>query len=210
MDEDILEQEKNHNWGKKNLVLLILLIICLIVIIILSIVIAKKENDDNSDGIKGYDYWDKKYDMIATEDGKYLFGLYASSFNVNLTEHEGERLATSTCYYLVKTHQPYPFHRLKGDECFLFHDGTPLTIYIINEETGKLEIKYLGLCEKCEPLICIKENNIFAQINEEQYTFASVQTIPGYDDRDCKIFNKAEMLELYPNYTDIINIIYPK
>ena len=44
--------------------------------------------------------------MDHIEGGKFQNGLYASSFKVNLTEFEDlERVGTSTCYYMLNSHE---------------------------------------------------------------------------------------------------------
>ena len=213
MKDNLLEENDSKRVKYITLILASLLIICIIVIIILSIVLANKNSDDDDpkEDFKGFDYWVKKYDMMDhIEGGKFQYGLYASNFKVNLSDYEGlERVGTSTCYYMLNSNEPGKFHKLRGDECWLFHDGTPLTMYLMDEETGNIETKLLGLCEKCEPLICVKGGTIFGEIGGEKYTFVSLETVPGYDDRDFYLFNKTELLLRYPQNEEIINKIYP-
>ena len=148
--------------------------------------------------------------MDHIEGGKFQYGLYASSFTVNLTDYEGvERVGTSTCYYMPNSHEPGKFHKLKGDESWLFHDGTPLTMYLMNETIGNIETKLLGLCEECEPLICVKGGTTFGEIGGDKYTFVSLETVPGYDDRDFILYTKEDLLKAYPQNKDIIEKIYP-
>ena len=193
-------------------IFLILSIIALIVIVILLVTSDKSEEPNkNNQNLKGFDYWVKKYNMMDhKEGGKYQYGIYESDFKVNLTDFEGlERVGTSTCYYMLNSKEPGIFHKLVGDECWMFHDGTPLTMYLMNATNGFIETKLLGLCDECEPIICVKGGTIFGEIGGDKYTFVSLETVPGYDDRDCYLYNKSELLRDYPQNREIIEKIYP-
>ena len=210
MDENLVEQKSDYAKIKKlSLLLMILLFLCIIAIIVLIIVLI--HSDKSEQNFKGFDYWVKKYNMMDhIEGGKFQFGLYASFFKVNLTDfQDSERLGTSTCYYMLNSKEPGKFHKLKGDECWLFHDGTTLTMYLMNETSGDIETKLLGLCEECEPLICVKGGTIFGEIGGDEYTFVSLETVPGYDDRDFTLYEKEELLNRYPQNKEIIEKIYP-
>ena len=216
MDTNLIEQKSDYAKIKKiSLLLLILLILSIIAIIVLIIVLLtsdkSKTNEQNEQNFKGFNYWVEKYNMMDhIEGGKFQYGLYASNFKVNLTGFEDlERLGTSTCYYMLNSKEPGKFHKLKGDECWLFHDGTPLTMYLMNETSGDIQTKLLGLCDGCDPLICVKGGTIFGEIGGEQYTFVSLETVPGYDDRDFTLYEKEELLNKYPQNKEIIEKIYP-
>ena len=206
MEEKLIDQNPDYNRMKKiSIVLLILLVLCIIAIIVLIIFLTKSK-------FKGFNYWVEKYKMMDhVEGGKFQFGLYASPFTVNLTDYEGlERLATSTCYYMLNAHEPGKFHKLKGDECWLFHEGAPLTMYLMNEATGDIETKLLGLCDECHPLICVKGGTIFGELGGDDYTFVSLETVPGYDDKDFILYTKKDLLDKYPKNREIIDKIYPE
>ena len=210
--DDLLTEEKNeHNKYKTiSIILILILSICIIAIVVLIILLVKSKKQEQN--IKTFNYWVEKYKMIDhIEGGKFQYETYNSSFKVNLTEYDGlERIGTSICYYILNSNEPGIFHKLKGDECWLFHDGTPLTLYLMNETTGSIETKLLGLCEKCQPLICVKGGTIFAEIGGEQYTFVSLQTAPAFDVRDCVTYKKEDLLAKYPQNKEIIEKIYPK
>ena len=214
MDELLNDKKKENNKYKKILLILsIILIICIIAIITLIMFLAKENKSElKQNNNKTFNYWVQKYKMMDhIEGGKFQIPSYKSSFKVNLTDFEGfERIGTSTCYYILNSNEPGKFHKLKGDECWLFHDGTPLTMYLMNETTGIIETKLLGLCDKCDPFICVKGGTIFAEIGGEQYSFVSLQTNPAYDDRDCILYEKEELLNKYPQNKEIIEKIYPK
>ena len=207
--------ENTNKLKKISTILAISLSLFIIVDLALIIVLLTSDKSDKADktaqNFKGFDYWVKRYNMKDhIEGGKYHEGIYESGFKVNLSDFEGlERLITSTCYYIINSKEPGKFHKLKGDECWTFHDGTPLTMYIINETTGGIETKLLGLCDECEPIICIKGGTIYGEMGGDKYTLISLETVPGYDDRDFTLYNKSDMLRLFPQNKEIIEKIYP-
>ena len=105
-------------------------------------------------------------------EGGYYKELYKS------TRCLGERPIASTIYYLLKSGQVSRFHRLKSDELWLYHYGSPLRIVQMQED-GSLLAPILGLAvERGErPQVTVPAGVIFGAEVVEPDSFAKNQRI---------------------------------
>lgn len=126
------------------------------------------------------------------------------------TEEENTRFLYTSIYFLLRSEDRSHFHRLKSDELWYFHAGSPLTIHIITPD-GKYEAKKLGLnVEKGEePQILVPKNTIFGSTVDEPGTFSLVGCMvsPGFDYKDFELFTQQELLDQYPEHESIIRFL---
>src|SRR4051812_31325419 len=59
-------------------------------------------------------------------------------------DFEGKRKLYTSIYFLLTSNDVSHFHRLKSDELWYYHAGSPLTIHVIDENGEYKEMK-LGL-----------------------------------------------------------------
>nr|WP_312291739.1 cupin domain-containing protein [Clostridium chromiireducens] len=156
------------------------------------------------------DYFVKNLNMTAHPEGGYYKEVYASDENIPVRGTTSEsteirRLWTSI-YFLLRDGQVSNFHRLKSDEMWYYHSGSPLTIYMINPE-GELIIEQLGLnIEKGEkPQVLVPKNYIFGSaMNNKGYALVGCMVSPGFEFKDFELFEKIYLLEKYPQYKELI------
>jgi predicted cupin superfamily sugar epimerase len=120
---------------------------------------------------------------------------------------EGERKLYTSIYFLLTSKDVSHFHRLKSDELWYYHAGSPLTIHIIHENGDYEEIK-LGInLDKGEvPQALVPKNSIFGSSVMEENTFSLVGCMvsPGFDFQDFELFTQDNLLSQYPQHKDII------
>ena len=147
------------------------------------------------------EYFIRALEMEPHVEGGYCRELYKSPLKF------GERLISSTIYYLLKAGQVSKFHRLKSDELWFFHCGDPLLIHQIDEK-GNLATERLGLeaGEKDKPQIAIAGGHIFgAELSAGgEFCLVSCMVSPGFDYRDFEMFSEAELIEKYPQHQAVI------
>jgi uncharacterized protein len=157
------------------------------------------------------DYYISKLRLEAHVEGGYFREIYRNKYSISdktfSYQFEGERSLSTTIHYLLKSGQVSKFHKLKFDELWFFHVGSPLIIYMINENGGLESIK-LGLdIEKREfPQIIIPANTIFGAevIDKNSFSLVSCLVSPGFDYREFEMFKANELIEKYPKHKDII------
>ncbi len=141
-------------------------------------------------------------------------GFYKSTVQSNImVEHEEvltkdkQRPLYTSIYFLLRSEDISHLHRLKSDELWYFHGGSPLTVHIIYKD-GTYEALKLGLdVEKGErPQILVPKNCIFGSSVDEENTFSLVgcMVAPGFDFNDFELFTQKELLQQYPQHESVI------
>ncbi|WP_252504505.1 cupin domain-containing protein [Sporosarcina sp. Marseille-Q4943] len=120
---------------------------------------------------------------------------------------DGDRKLYTSIYFLLTSKDISHFHRLKSDELWYYHAGSPLTIHVIEENGDYKEIK-LGLnLDKGEvPQALVPKNTIFGSSVMDPDTFSLVGCMvsPGFEYKDFELFTQEELLLKYPQHKDVI------
>ncbi|MCR3757467.1 cupin domain-containing protein [Clostridium felsineum] len=156
------------------------------------------------------DYFIKNLDMIAHPEGGFYKEVYVSEENITArdlkSDFEGSRILWTSIYFLLQDGEVSNFHRLKSDEMWYYHSGSPLTIYMISPE-GMLITEQLGLniAQGEKPQVLVPKNYIFGSaMNNKGYALVGCMVSPGFEFRDFELFKRRELLEKYPQYKETI------
>jgi predicted cupin superfamily sugar epimerase len=156
------------------------------------------------------DYFIKNLNMTPHPEGGFYKEIYASEENITSNDlkvdFEGSRILWTSIYFLLRDGEVSNFHRLKSDEMWYYHSGSPLTIYMISPE-GELITEQLGLdIEHGEkPQILVPKNYIFGSaMNHEGYALVGCMVSPGFEFRDFELFKRNELIAKYPQHQQII------
>lgn len=156
------------------------------------------------------DYFVTNLNMIAHPEGGFYKEIYSSEENITSKElrvnFEGSRILWTSIYFLLRDGEVSNFHRLKSDEMWYYHSGSPLTIYMISPE-GEFITEQLGLnIENGEkPQVLVPKDYIFGSaMNNEGYALVGCMVSPGFEFRDFELFKRSFLLEKYPQYEEII------
>ncbi|MEW9094352.1 MAG: cupin domain-containing protein [Clostridiaceae bacterium] len=151
--------------------------------------------------MKSAQYYIEKLDMIPHVEG----GYFKESVVAEDFFREDKKLFSSI-YFLLETGEVSHFHRLTSDEMWYYHDGQALTIYMITPE-GELITKQLGLdIEKGEvPQVLVPKGYIFgSSMNNDGFALVGCMVSPAFTFDDFVLFERTELLNMYPNLEDII------
>lgn len=136
--------------------------------------------------MKDANYFIEKLDMTAHPEGGYYKESFISAENITdsdlTTTFEDKRILWTSIYFLLRNGEVSNFHRLKSDEMWYYHSGSPLTIYMITPE-GELITEQLGLdIEKGEkPQVLVPKNYIFGSaMNNKGYALVGCMVSPGF------------------------------
>ncbi|MBE6057859.1 cupin domain-containing protein, partial [Clostridium sp.] len=158
--------------------------------------------------MKDANYFIEKLDMTAHPEGGYYKESFISAENITdsdlTTTFEDKRILWTSIYFLLRNGEVSNFHRLKSDEMWYYHSGSPLTIYMITPE-GELITEQLGLdIEKGEkPQVLVPKNYIFGSaMNNKGYALVGCMVSPGFEFRDFELFERDTLLNLYPKYKE--------
>lgn len=156
------------------------------------------------------DYFIKNLNMISHPEGGFYKEIYTSEENITSKElnadFEDSRILWTSIYFLLRDGEVSNFHRLKSDEMWYYHSGSPLTIYMISP-SGELITEQLGLDIEYgeKPQVLVPQNYIFGSaMNNKGYALVGCMVSPGFEFRDFELFKRNDLLEKYPEHQQII------
>jgi predicted cupin superfamily sugar epimerase len=157
------------------------------------------------------DYFITKLGLEAHVEGGYFKELYRNAHTISDSglpmKFEGKRPLSTTIYYLLQSGQVSKFHRLKFDELWFYHYGSPLLVHMI-DSNGNLKSAKLGLnVENGEiPQIVVPSNSVFGAevVDNDSFGLVSCMVSPGFDYRDFELFTAKTLIKLYPEHEKII------
>lgn len=121
-------------------------------------------------------------------------------------EDAGGRALWSSIYFLVRRDEISHLHRLQSDEVWYFHDGAPLTIYMISPE-GELSAPKLGLDKGRgeSPQIRVPKGYLFgAAMEEEGFSLVGCMVAPAFRYEEFELPGRTQLLNAYPQYREVI------
>jgi predicted cupin superfamily sugar epimerase len=156
-------------------------------------------------------YYIEKLGLNQHVEGGSFVETYRS--NIQITKQHLPSIFTGDCnistaiYFLLEHGQYSAFHKIASDEMWHFYAGSTLTIYEL-DQTGKLITHKLGNdLEAGESFQCvIKAGNWFGSRCEVKNAFslAGCTVSPGFDFNDFELANKADLINQYPTYQNLI------
>lgn len=119
-----------------------------------------------------------------------------------------QRYASTSIYYLLQGDEFSAWHRLKSDEIWHFFKGSPVIVYVIDQE-GQLQIHILGdpsVNDVAQFQVAIPADSWFAAeiIDKRSYALMGCTVSPGFEYEDFQLANRNELNELFPAHKEII------
>ena len=147
------------------------------------------------------EYWIENLGLEKHPEGGYYRETYRHEKIV-----EGRNLATNI-FYLLPSQIPSRFHRLKYNEYWYFHYGSPLNLYFFTPQ-GHFEQHILGDDpERDQKLsLLVPGGTIFGgEVTEPgSFVLVSCNMAPGFQFEDFEMFTREEMLRRYPEHSNIL------
>lgn len=146
--------------------------------------------------------------MQEHPEGGWYAETYRSSVEVNA--NQGKRSLATVIYFLLKSGERSTFHRLKSDEFWYYHQGSVMRIDILHED-GRHEIKQLGKVGegKAIPQVLLPAGCWFAaKCEEDSYGLVSCSVHPGFDFLDFEMAEKSQLLNLFPQHSQVIDLYF--
>lgn len=133
-------------------------------------------------------------------------GFYREIYRSEDTVQEGERNLMTSIYFLLTSENISRFHRIKSDELWFHHAGSPLIVHILDAAGYHQHIVGNQLANGMEPQFLVPRNTVFGStvLEKESYSLVSCVVAPGFDFADFELFTPDELLQIYPDHEDII------
>ena len=144
----------------------------------------------------------ERFDMQAHPEG----GYYSEEYRSEMTLPNADRQLMTSIYFLLPSGDVSHFHRIKSDELWFFHEGSPLTVHTLDENGHGEHLVGLDLKKGQTPQFLVPANTIFgSSVNEtDSYSLVSCVVAPGFDFRDFELFTSDELLKDYSGFEDVI------
>ncbi len=157
------------------------------------------------------DYWIERLELAEHPEGGYFRQVYKSREQVSgdclSGRYGGPRSLSSCIYYLLKGSQFSALHRLKSDEIWHFHAGSPLTLFVIDRD-GVLTRRKLGTDPDGGEAFhgVIKAGGWFGATVDDprSYSLVGCTVAPGFEYDDFELGGRDELLRRYPLHADVI------
>jgi len=154
----------------------------------------------------------KHLDLLPHPEGGYYKETYRSVGNINtesLAKNYNGKRSYSTCIYFLLTSADFSaFHKIKQDEIWHFHEGSPIVLHTISEE-GIHQEHSIGtnFLEGEKPQLVVAGNHWFAAsvIQENAYALVSCTVSPGFDFSDFVLPTRKELLAKFPQHEKLIH-----
>lgn len=134
-------------------------------------------------------------------------GFYAETYRSEETIPNKDRQLMTAIYFLLTSDNVSRFHRIKSDELWFFHAGSPLIVHTL-DENGHTEHKVgINASNGESPQLLVKKNTIFGSsvMEEKGYSLVSCVVSPGFDFKDFELFTKEDLLPLFQEHEAIIS-----
>lgn len=144
-----------------------------------------------------------QFELIPHPEG----GFYREMYRSEGIMSDKDRNYLTSIYFLVTDSNISRFHRIQSDECWYFHEGSPLRIHSIHAD-GSHTYHDLGLdlTDQETPFHVVEANTIFGSLlrDEKGYALVSCAVAPGFSFDDFELFTCEELTQQYPEHRQII------
>lgn len=146
-----------------------------------------------------------KLKMQPHPEGGYFVETYRSG--IRLAE-SGKSVAT-VIYFLLPSSETSSWHRIKSDEFWFYHSGSPIVVHSIENGNYKSVIVGGDLQKGYVPQYLVPGGAVFGAsvLEENSYSLVSCVVAPGFDFEDFELFSKEEMVEMFPGLEKEIGLL---
>ena len=144
------------------------------------------------------------FDMLPHPEG----GFYKETYRSSELCLNGTRNLKTVIYFLLRSEDISHFHRIKSDEMWYYHSGSPLIVHSIDDQGIYKEQKVgINFSEGEIPQYLVPKNTIFGStvLEKDSYSLVSCSVSPGFDFEDFELFKQSDLLEQFPLHHKIIS-----
>ncbi len=154
----------------------------------------------------------EELNLEAHPEGGYFRETYRSKDFLTeeaIPQYPDGRSLKTAIYFLLKSGQKSAFHKLRSDEFWYFHLGSPLEVYIIHPD-GSLQKEILGINfeQGHTPQLLLPKGTWFAArcVNANSHTLISCSVTPGFDFSDFELADRDQLTSAFPQHKELIEV----
>jgi predicted cupin superfamily sugar epimerase len=161
--------------------------------------------------MKSAEYWIKRLGLQKHPEGGWFAETYRSTELIDeaalAPRYGGARCMSTDIYFLVESDAPSRLHRVNSDEIWHYHDGSPLTIHIIDGK-GRYQPASLGtdFDDGSRPQVVVPCGTWFGATVDDpgSYTLVSCTVAPGFDFADFELGTREKLCKLFPQHRELV------
>lgn len=118
-----------------------------------------------------------------------------------------KRRAGTSILFLLGRQDFSAWHTVASDETWNFHDGSALTLRVINPTTNSMEEILLGNGNNAIPQYTIPAGYIFSAETSGHYTLVGCTVSPGFDFKDFNLTSRAEIERRFAHQPKLLGLV---
>ncbi len=134
-------------------------------------------------------------------------GFYREMYRSEATLTDPPRNLMTSIYFLLTSENVSKFHRIKSDELWFYHGGSPLIVHTLEYNTHQEMLLGPDFSKGQKLQLLVPKDTIFGSsvLEENAYSLVSCVVAPGFDFADFELFSKDTLLGLFPAEEAIIS-----
>ena len=147
----------------------------------------------------------EKLDLKPHPEG----GYYKETYRSVETCLDGSRNLQTAIYFLLTSDNVSHFHRIKSDEIWYFHAGSPLIVHTLTDKGHTQHLVGNDLLAGQTPQLLVPKDIIFGSsvLEKDSYSLVSCSVAPGFDFADFELFTKEDLMHDYAKFEEIIDLL---
>ncbi len=136
-------------------------------------------------------------------------GYYTETYRSETTCNDGTRNLQTAIYFLLTSDNVSHFHRIKSDEIWYFHTGSPLLVHTLTDTGHMQHVVGNDISAGQTPQLLVPKDTIFGSsvLEKDSYSLVSCSVAPGFDFADFELFTKADLMHDYAAFEEIIDLL---
>ena len=143
-----------------------------------------------------------KLELLPHPEG----GFYRETYRSVATTNGGTKNLLTCIYFLLTSENVSRFHRIKSDEHWFYHEGSPLIVHFLDHEGHHQQV--VGpVSQGYIPQFMVPAHTVFGStvLEEDNYSLVSCAVAPGFDFEDFEMIKRTDLLQSFPAQADIIS-----
>lgn len=119
----------------------------------------------------------------------------------------GDRNYSTAIYFLLTADNFSAFHRVRQDEFWHFHQGSPIELHMLTEDGNHSSVQISNALEMGHiPQFVVPGGNWFAAEvrGKDNFALVSCTVSPGFDFDDFELATRAGLIADYPEHSELI------
>jgi len=154
-------------------------------------------------------YWIDKLDLSPHPEGGFFRETYRSKTTYNFAKNpvfSGKRPYATAIYYLLGGNDRSMLHRIKSDELWFYHAGSPLTVYLFHD-VGFMSSFTLDSGTGTLQGIVPANTWFGARMKNpapDAFSLSGCVVSPGFDFGDFTLADRNSLTRKFPQHKDLI------